>query len=232
MQLEVYSNNKSLIQHMRAVAEVELLPIFITKSNNPDKLGSIIDADENQRERIMIFDIDFGKVPYYRYCRNVRKRNREVGIILMSCEDDIINRLNAFEVGADMFIKSPENHRDFQILHAKIKAMVRRLLLYPAEKLELKNGLKIDVKNKQIKYKSEKIDLTPQEKKLVFSIVRKHPKLTSKQEILQALTNKKNHKNTSLLNVHMFNIRKRLEKLGIDDILKHNRAMSGYSLNV
>ncbi len=230
MQLEVYSDNTNLIQHLRAVAEVELLPIFITRSNNPDKLGSIIDSEVEQRERIMIFDVDFGKVPYYRYCRNLRKRNKKVGIIFMGSQNDIISRLDAFEVGADMFIKFPRTNQEFQILRAQINAMIRRLLLYPEENIELENGIEIDVRNKQVKYNSSRINLTPQEKKLIFSIVRRHPKLTTKQEILQALTNKKNQKTTSLLNVHMFNIRKKLDNLGLGDIFKHNRPMSGYSL--
>ncbi len=141
-------------------------------------------------------------------CRNLRKENPLLPIIMLTAKDKISDKVIGLESGADDYIVKP-----FETLEliARIKACLRRAIPLKEEKVEIR-GLEIDYKKRLVKLEGKEIDLTPKEYELLCFLISRKGEVVSREEIKKHLwKDSKLYSWSRVIDVHIQHLREKLK---------------------
>lgn len=173
---------------------------------------------------IIIMDI---KLPYYNgfyWCAEIRKTS-EVPIVFLSSADDNMNIVMAMNMGGDDFISKPF---DLQVLTAKLQAVLRRSYGADLTSHSLECGpVSLNLDDTCATVHGEKIELTKNEFLILKTLMEKHGKVVSREEIMERLWGNDEFVDDNTLTVNITRIRKKLEAAGITDFIGTKRGI-GY----
>ena len=132
----------------------------------------------------------------------------------------------SMNLGADDFITKPYNT---QILLARISSVLRRMYQnIDMDFLEFK-GLKFNISQSLIEFNGEKIDLTKNESKILYSLIKNKEKIVSRNKLMDELWQSDEFVDDNTLTVNINRLRKKMESIGAVDILQTKRGQ-GYIL--
>ncbi len=133
-----------------------------------------------------------------------------VPIIMLSARGDEVDRILGLEFGADDYVTKPFSPRE---LVSRVKAILRRVESAPAEKACIEVGdLQIDTLSRQVKLAGQPIHLTTSEYGILLHLA-KHPGTAySRQAILAALWDESPIGDERAVDVHIHNIREKIEE--------------------
>jgi len=144
-------------------------------------------------------------------CRELRKTDAGVPVIMMSSRSDEIDVVVALEIGADDYVTKPLRIRE---LVARMAAHLRRTRLEAVEparnRLEFRD-LVIDVNERRV-YKSEReVELTHTEFDLLTFLANNAGKVLSREKILNSIWGYEYPIETRVIDVHIRNLRRKIE---------------------
>jgi DNA-binding response OmpR family regulator len=144
-------------------------------------------------------------------CRELRKADAGVPVIMMSSRSDEIDVVVALEIGADDYVTKPLRIRE---LVARMAAHLRRTRLEAVEparnRLEFRD-LVIDVNERRV-YKSEReVELTHTEFDLLTFLANNAGKVLSREKILNSIWGYEYPIETRVIDVHIRNLRRKIE---------------------
>ena len=132
----------------------------------------------------------------------------------------------SMNLGADDFITKPYNT---QILLARISSVLRRMYQnIDMDFLEFK-GLKFNISQSLIEFNGEKIDLTKNESKILYSLIKNKEKIVSRNKLMDELWQSDEFVDDNTLTVNINRLRKKMESIGAIDMLQTKRGQ-GYIL--
>jgi len=133
----------------------------------------------------------------------------DVPIIMLSARGDEVDRILGLEFGADDYVTKPFSPRE---LVSRVKAILRRVEGGSAEKACIQIGeLEIDTRARQVKLSDQPIHLTTSEYGILLHLA-KHPgQAFSRQAILAALWDESPIGDERAIDVHIHNIREKIE---------------------
>lgn len=141
--------------------------------------------------------------------RDLREKS-DVPIIMLSARGDEVDRILGLEFGADDYVTKPFSPRE---LVSRVKAILRRVEGGGAERatrVEVAD-LEIDTASRQVKLRGEPVHLTTSEFGILLHLA-KHPGTAySRQAILEALWDEAPVGDVRAIDVHIHNIREKLE---------------------
>jgi DNA-binding response OmpR family regulator len=174
---------------------------------------------------LLILDIN---LPYYDgfyICKAVRK-NSSVPIIITSARSETMDQVLAIELGADDYVTKPIN---LDIFMAKVKSVLRRTYgEYSSAKSNNSIGyLNLDEGNFQLSYRGKVESLTKNEYKLIKILMDNKDRITTREEIFEALWDTDNFVDENTLTVNITRLKNKLAEVGINNIIKTKRGI-GY----
>ncbi|MBD7915469.1 response regulator transcription factor [Clostridium sp. Sa3CUN1] len=185
----------------------------------------IIDEALREKYHLILLDINLPYFDGYYICREIRKKS-SVPIIVVTSRDSEVDELMSMNLGADDFITKPYNT---QILLARISSLLRRTYNnQESEILEYKN-LKLNLSKSEVEYNINKIELSKNESKILYVLMKNKEKIVSRNEIIESLWESDNFIDDNTLTVNINRLRKKLEEIGAVDFLKTKRGQ-GYIL--
>jgi DNA-binding response OmpR family regulator len=131
----------------------------------------------HEKPSALILDLMLPKMDGLAVCREVRRRNPGLPIIMLTARDDVVDKVVGLEMGADDYLTKPFSPRE---LEARIKTIMRRARATPAETVEEQpamiahGNLRIDPARREVTIGERMIDLTPKEFELL-SLFAAHP---------------------------------------------------------
>lgn len=131
-----------------------------------------------------------------------------VPIIMLSARGDEIDRILGLEFGADDYVTKPFSPRE---LVSRVKAILRRTEGMPAEKIRI-GELEIDSLSRQVTIAGEPVHLTTSEYSILLHLARNPGQAFSRQAILTALWDETPVGEERAVDVHIHNIREKLER--------------------
>ena len=174
---------------------------------------------------IALLDINLPYYDGYYICREIRKCSN-VPIIVVTSRQSEIDELMSMNLGADDFITKPYNT---QILLARISSVLRRMYQnIDMDFLEFK-GLKFNISQSLIEFNGEKIDLTKNESKILYSLIKNKEKIVSRNKLMDELWQSDEFVDDNTLTVNINRLRKKMESIGAIDMLQTKRGQ-GYIL--
>jgi DNA-binding response OmpR family regulator len=144
-------------------------------------------------------------------CRELRKVDASVPVIMMSARSDEIDVVVALEIGADDYVTKPLRIRE---LVARMAAHLRRTRLEAVEvtrnRLEFRE-LVIDVNERRIYKSAKEVELTHTEFDLLNFLASNAGKVLSREKILNSIWGYEYPIETRVIDVHIRNLRRKIE---------------------
>ncbi|MFT8320158.1 MAG: response regulator transcription factor [Bacillus sp. (in: firmicutes)] len=175
---------------------------------------------------LVIIDIQLPKYDGFHWCRMIRSHSK-VPIIFLSSRDHPTDMVMSMQLGADDFVQKPFH---FEVLIAKIQAILRRVYNYNMETNELKTwcGATIDYeKNMVISYSGAAIELTKNEIFILKQLIDQKNKIVSRDHLINSLWNDKRFISDNTLTVNVNRLRKRLDEIGLGRFIE-TKVGQGY----
>lgn len=169
------------------------------------------DALEQVRRRrpdLIVLDVMMPKVDGLDVCRILRYEQTEVAIVMLtarSTEDDLLLGL---ELGADDYLTKPYSPRE---LVARVRAVLRRAGHVEAAEVHLVDGLRVDVGRREVTIEAAPVECTPREFDILLALIRSPGRVFTRLQLLQAAFGFDYDGLERTVDVHVANLRKKIE---------------------
>ncbi|MGC6767321.1 two-component system response regulator SapR [Enterococcus sp. LJL128] len=178
----------------------------------------VLEDFQKEEPQLLLLDINLPVYDGYYWCQKIREVSK-VPIIFISSRNTNMDMIMAMNMGADDFVTKP-----FQIdvLVAKINALLRRSYNYsePGSEILEHNGIKLNLDNGNMDINGEMIDLSKNEYRLLYILMKKHGKILTREKLLRALWEDERFVDDNTLTVNINRLRKKIEQAGIKDYIE------------
>lgn len=141
------------------------------------------------------------------FLAQMRKEFYTTSVLLLSSKQDIEDKVEALDSGADDYLSKPFSNIE---LLARIRALLRRESSYKKSLIEIKN-LKVDLASYQVTVDNKPIELTKKEFELLELLVLNQHVVLTRYQINDHINHDFNSlKSSNLVDVHIKNLRKKL----------------------
>jgi DNA-binding response OmpR family regulator len=176
---------------------------------------------------LIILDINLPLLNGYELCAEIRKKDSQVPVIMLTALGSTEDKLLGFDKGADDYIVKPFEFRE---LLARIKALLKRMPANKKSQAILRVAdLEMDIEGKTVKRGDNFIDLTAKEFSLLEYLVRNTGKVISKADIADKIWNINFDTGTNVIEVYVNFLRKKIDK-NYPVKLIHTQIGMGYVL--
>ncbi len=189
-------------------------------------LDNVVEDILKEKADLILLDINLPYMDGEYVCKEVRKTSN-VPIIMVTSRDSELDELISLNYGADQYVTKPYN---IQILLAKIIGLLKR------NQNAGINQDKIDCKefilnrSKSIIEKDDlKVELTKNEISILYFLILHRGSIVSREDIIEYLWESEAFIDDNTLTVNMKRLRRKLEEVGLDDIIETKRGQ-GYML--
>ena len=186
---------------------------------------NIVEEALKSDANVILLDINLPFYDGYYICREIRKQSN-IPIVVVTSRDSEVDELMSMNLGADDFITKPYNT---QILLARISSIIRRTYSNSDVDLFSYKDLKYNMSTSEVEYKGTKIELTKNESRILYTLIRNKEKIVSREDIIKALWQEDEFIDDNTLTVNVNRLRKKLEEIGAEGYLQTKRGQ-GYIL--
>lgn len=173
---------------------------------------------------LVLLDINLPYKNGFVLCREFRKLNKKIPIIMLSAAGEIHDKVEAFNIGADDYIVKPFH---FVELFARVKVFLKRSDM-PSEADQIVVGdMTIDFLNKSVVRAGININLTAKEFTLLVLLARNKERVISKHEILEKVWDLSFDTGTNTIEVYISFLRNKIDK-PFPNKLIHTKPGFGY----
>lgn len=180
---------------------------------------------------LILMDINLPFYNGYYWCGEIRKTS-QVPILFLSSASDNMNIVMAVNMGGDDFVAKPF---ELEVLSAKIQALLRRTYTFGAG--EHKTGriiahreITLNLEDATLLYRGTKAELTKNEFKILQILMENPGSIVSREMLMKRLWDNELFIDDNTLTVNITRIRKKLEDLGITDLIRTQKGM-GYIID-
>lgn len=180
---------------------------------------------------LLVLDVMMPEMDGMTLLKTLRNQQaNQTPILMLTAKGDPVDRILGLELGADDYLAKPCNPRE---LLARIKAILRRTQSVPASggKLEV-SGIQINKGNRTALFRQTPLELTGAEFTVLELLMAKAGEVISKDELTEQALGRKLTAYDRSIDVHVSNIRKKLQAAGADKDLIINIRGAGYMLKV
>jgi len=179
---------------------------------------------EQNSYNIIILDINLPQLNGFELCKDIRKTNSNIPIIMLTAMGTTNNKITGFDAGADDYILKPV---DFRELLARVNVFIRRSTsIKESEKLTIAD-LEINLDTKTTIRAGKKIDLTSKEFALLVFFLKNKNKILSREYIIQQVWDIEFDTGTNVIDVYINYLRKKIDR-DFEPKLIHNRFGFGF----
>lgn len=181
---------------------------FKTEIANDGFLGKQL--IEEMKFDLVILDINLPLINGYDLCREIRKTDKRIPIIMLTAYGTPDNKITGFDAGADDYIVKPFDLRE---LIARVNVFIRRSEpgVPGNEKIKLAD-LEMDLNTKSVTRGNKKIELTAKESLLLETFLKNRDKLLTREFIIEKVWGIEFDPSTNIIDVYVNYLRKKIDK--------------------
>lgn len=191
----------------------------------------VLDLFRNIMPDLVLLDVNLPSFDGYYWCRQIRSIST-CPILFISARAGEMDQVMALENGADDYITKPFY---YDVVMAKIRSHLRRSYGAYAPKMEERiveqEGLTLYPERMELKLGEQITTLTKKEAVLLETLLKRFPRVVSRETLLEKLWDDQSYVDDNTLNVNITRVRKKLQELGIHDAIETVRG-AGYRFNV
>ncbi|HSN72007.1 MAG TPA: response regulator transcription factor, partial [Steroidobacteraceae bacterium] len=172
---------------------------------------------------VVVLDIVMPRVDGRRVLQQTRNWRKKPRILVLSALDQISDRVEALDLGADDYLVKPFA---FAEVRARIQALGRRPLEEASPVLEVRE-LSIDTATKVARVRATPLALTPKEYGLLELLVRRRGHVLSRAVIFEQLYDSTSDASDSVIEALLCTLRSKLAHAGFEHLIETRRGF-GY----
>jgi two-component system response regulator RegX3 len=159
---------------------------------------------------LILLDLMLPGVSGIEVCRRLRSESA-VPIIVLTARDSEVDRVVGLEAGADDYLTKPFSMSE---LLARVRAILRRRELDAGEASAVRSvgALRLDLERYEATVDGEPVQLTQSELKLLAFLARSPGRVYSRREIMQHLWESEYVGDERAADLHVSNIRRKIER--------------------
>ncbi|WP_127582950.1 response regulator transcription factor [Paenibacillus koleovorans] len=175
--------------------------------------GKVLEQFISVQPDLVVIDIQLPRFDGFHWCRQIRSYSN-VPILFLSSRDHPTDQVMSMQLGADDFIQKPFH---FEVLIAKIQAILRRVHHYGSEPAKLKTwcGATIDYERNTIAHHELSLELTKNELFILKLLIERKNKIVSREDLITSLWDDQRFVSDNTLTVNVNRLRKKLDELGL-----------------
>jgi len=159
---------------------------------------------------LIILDINLPLMNGYELCKEIRKKDDKIPIIMLTALGTPDNKIIGFEAGADDYVLKPF---DFRELLARINVFLKRKNIITPETRKLSIAdFEMDLDTKTVTRAGKKIELTSKEFALMETFLQNKNKLLSREFIIEKVWDLDFETGTNIIDVYVNYLRKKIDK--------------------
>ncbi|BAL62437.1 two-component response regulator BceR [Melissococcus plutonius DAT561] len=186
---------------------------------------NVLENFEEEKPQLLLLDINLPVFDGYYWCQKIRKQSN-IPIIFISSRNTNMDMIMAMNMGADDFVTKPFQ---MDVLIAKINALIRRTYNYSevsSEKIS-HNGITLNIDNGSMEINGQVIDLSKNEYRLLYILMKKNGKILTREKLLRALWEDERFVDDNTLTVNINRLRRKIEQAGIKGYIE-TKVGQGY----
>ncbi len=202
------------------VVEDEVKIMNVVKSFLESKGFYVLSAEDGQKAieifekeniSMILLDLMLPILSGEEVCKKIRKRSR-VPIIMLTAKSEEEDLLQGLGIGADDYVTKPFS---LKALYARIEAVMRRsaedMWTLTNKNSYLDGDLIIDLESRIVKKQSEEVKLTPNEYKLLTTLIRYPNKVFTRDELIISALGEEFAGYDRTIDSHIKNLRQKIE---------------------
>ena len=175
---------------------------------------------------LIILDINLPKKDGFEILREIRERDREVNIIMLTALSDVDDRVRGFDLGANDYVLKPFH---FEELKARIRSLLRRQTTIKDAVIET-SGISFDTTKRTFTIDGENLRLTAKEAGILEYLFFNLGRYVTTEELMEHVWNDEVDLFSNVVRVHMSALRKKLKARLGKNIIK-NEIGKGYIID-
>lgn len=176
---------------------------------------------------LILLDINLPNTDGQYLLKEFRKVS-DVPVIMITSRDNEMDELLSMHYGADHYVTKPFNT---QILLAKMIAILKRVNgVASQEKIEC-GSFSLNLSKSRLEKGEKQVELTGNELKIIKFLLKNKEKIVSREDIMNNLWDSEAFIDDNTLTVNITRIRKKLEEIGLKDMIETKRGQ-GYILSL
>ena len=174
---------------------------------------------------LILLDVLLPQRNGFEVCRELRSRENQTPILMLTARASIDDRLTGFDAGADDYLTKPFSFRE---LLARIRALLRRDVQLRPEIFEVAD-LTVDSASHRVSRANRDVQLTAKEYALLEYLARRTGQLVSRAEIAAHVWDDSFDPFSNTIEVYINRLRKKIDDAHSNKLL-HTRRGEGYIL--
>lgn len=177
---------------------------------------------------LVILDINLPGMNGYELCRNIRSRDAQVPIIMLTALGALSDKLEGYDTGADDYLVKPFEFRE---LLMKIRVLLKRSQhqQVPTGNILKAADLELNLDSKEVRRGQKNIQLTAKEFQLLEYLLRNKNRVVSRADLAVNVWDIDFDTNTNVIDVYINYVRNKVDK-PFDQKLIHTQVGMGYVL--
>lgn len=169
-----------------------------------------INKIESFKPQVVLLDLMLPVLNGYDVCRRIQNKN--IGIIMLTAKNDIVDKILGLELGADDYLTKPFDVRE---VSARVKSLIRRINNNTEESTKEEdsiviNNFKIDKEKRIVSINDEIIEFTAIEFDLLYYLLLNKNRVYSRNQLLDIIWGIEYVGTTRTVDTHIQRIRKKL----------------------
>lgn len=175
---------------------------------------------ENIEYDAIILDVMLPVIDGFELLRRLRQK-KATPVLMLTARSHVTDRIHGLDTGADDYLPKPV---DLKELAARVRALIRRAAGNATSTVVIRD-VSIDTAARKVERAGQPVVLTAREYSLLEFLVQRRGKIVTRTQLYEHLHDETESPLSNLVDVHVFNLRK---KLGEDFIVTHRGQ--GYSI--
>ncbi|MEO0492945.1 MAG: response regulator transcription factor [Actinomycetota bacterium] len=157
----------------------------------------------------IVLDIMLPGMNGYEVCRTLRDEDNWTPILMLTAKDGEYDEAEGLELGADDYLRKPFSH---VVLTARLRALARRGATAAPTMVHIVADLTLDPGSRRCARGDTAIDLTPREFAVLETLMRRHPEVTPKQELIDEVWGIDFDGDPNIVEVYVGYLRRKVDK--------------------
>lgn len=173
---------------------------------------AVFDLLKPFRPDLIVLDLMLPKMDGIQVCRELRKQNNAVPIIMLTAMQDVTDKIAGLDNGADDYMTKPFSPQE---LLSRIQAIFRRTQSLPGARETIVHEigrLSVFAEQREVQIDGKGVELTPKEFELLLFLCRHRGKVLSRQQLLHGVWDYHFLGDTRIVDVHISHLRDKIEK--------------------
>ena len=160
---------------------------------------------------LVVLDLGLPRMDGLSVLRNMRERNRQIPVIILTARDGVGDRVKGLDLGADDYLVKPFSLAE---LEARVRALIRRGLCGVNPVFSC-GTMTFDSVGRRAAINGELLELTTRELSVLEALMSRIGWVVSKEQLLERMYSYAEEASGNAIEVYIHRLRKKIESAGV-----------------